>query len=53
MNKANRILWVGLAAGFLFVGFLLLARYAISLESMWDVLNGTVAGVPYTASITT
>jgi hypothetical protein len=47
MKKNNRILWVGIGAGLLLIGFLLLARYAPNLEFMWDVLNGTVAGIPY------
>jgi len=48
MNEANRIWWPALGGvGLLFFGFLLLARYALAQEFMWDVLNGTFAGIPY------
>ena len=47
MNKTNCVWWIGLGAGLLFLGFLLAAQYALSQEFIWNILNGTIAGIPY------
>jgi hypothetical protein len=47
MDKNNRMLWLGLGAGFLFIGFLFVARCTLPPEFMWNALNGSVVGIPY------